>query len=77
MDPIDDDCNETDCDYLDGCAGLDYHDYDNVSNSCIADCTCETNPCGAPIITANDPRCAPEPQCITVCTYGKCYEYCA
>ncbi|MBW2984135.1 S8 family serine peptidase [Candidatus Woesearchaeota archaeon] len=51
------DCDDTDCDVLDGCVGNDYYDYDNVTNGCLEDCTCETNACGSPTISTNDPRC--------------------
>jgi len=50
-------CPDTDCDHLDGCVGNDYYDYDDVSNSCLDNCTCEHNSCGDPTIYPNDPRC--------------------
>ncbi len=55
----DGDCTETDCDYLDGCQGNDYHDYDDVVNTCLEGCTCTENQCGQPKIYTNDPRCTP------------------
>jgi len=51
------DCSETDCDYLDGCYGDDYHDFDDVANDCLGDCTCESNSCLLPRISYNDSRC--------------------
>ncbi len=50
-------CVVTDCDYLDGCVGYDYHEYDDVANACLGDCSCEQNSCVEPTITQNDPRC--------------------
>jgi hypothetical protein len=50
-------CADTNCDYLDGCVGDNYHDYYDVPNDCLADCTCENNACGSPTIYPNDPRC--------------------
>ncbi len=50
-------CADTECDDLDGCVDNDYYDYDDVPNDCLGDCSCETNSCGAPTITYNDPRC--------------------
>jgi len=51
------DCLPTNCDVQDGCVGNDYYDYTNVDNNCLSGCTCETNSCGAPTITANSPLC--------------------
>ncbi len=57
------DCEETECDYLDGCVGPDYYDYDDVFNSCdLNSCGCEQNSCSSPTIYENDPRCT---QCQT------------
>lgn len=53
----DEDCAITVCDDQDGCVGDDYHDYTDVENACLGDCTCEDNQCGAPSITTDDPRC--------------------
>ncbi|MHA1290584.1 MAG: hypothetical protein ACTSPB_24635 [Candidatus Thorarchaeota archaeon] len=53
----DSDCPPTDCDYLDGCVGNDYYDYDDVPNNCLDSCLCEQNECGQPTIYPNDPRC--------------------
>jgi len=50
-------CPDTDCDHLDGCVGNDYHDYDDVPNSCLGSCECTDNQCGSPTIYPNDPRC--------------------
>ncbi len=50
-------CTATDCDNLDKCVGADYYDYSDVSNACLGDCSCESNSCGTPVITTNDPRC--------------------
>ncbi|MBS1266386.1 MAG: hypothetical protein MAG795_00353 [Candidatus Woesearchaeota archaeon] len=50
-------CDDTDCDYLDGCVGDDYYDYADVENSCLGSCECEQNSCESPIIFENDPRC--------------------
>ena len=57
---IDDDCADTECDYLDGCVGEDYYDYDDVANDCLGDCACEDNSCGTVGIYVNDSRCMPE-----------------
>jgi hypothetical protein len=51
------DCAATDCDHLDGCHGNDYYDYNDVKNQCEDWCTCETNTCGEPSVSQNDPRC--------------------
>jgi hypothetical protein len=56
-------CPSTECDNLDGCAGLDYYDYSDVSNSCSSGCACSRNACTAPTIIRNDARCAPKPVC--------------
>ena len=40
-----DDCQATECDNLDGCYNDIYRDYDDVENSCLNDCACETNTC--------------------------------
>jgi cysteine-rich repeat protein len=50
-------CLDTDCDYLDGCQGNDYYNYDDVSNACQGDCTCTQNQCSEPNIFYNDPAC--------------------
>ncbi len=50
-------CLDTKCDYLDGCVGNDYYDYDDVFNDCLSDCTCEQNCCSDYDISYNDPRC--------------------
>jgi len=68
-------CPDTECDYLDGCVGFDYYDYDDVSNECLIDCTCENNACGNPTIYTNDPRCT---ECQTHDDCGfclKCVDY--
>ncbi|MGV8169255.1 MAG: thrombospondin type 3 repeat-containing protein, partial [Candidatus Nanoarchaeia archaeon] len=51
------DCTATDCDYLDGCDGLDYYDYADVENTC-GDCSCTDNVCGEPSVTYNAPECS-------------------
>ncbi len=51
------DCAATDCDNLDGCVGNDYHDYDDVDNTCLGDCSCTSNACGQPTISTDDARC--------------------
>lgn len=70
-------CAAIDCDYLDGCVGNDYYDYNDVSNACLSNCNCENNVCGIPVIYANDARCT---QCQTdvdcddgnLCTIDNC-----
>ncbi|MBU0530537.1 MAG: hypothetical protein KKC05_02585, partial [Nanoarchaeota archaeon] len=39
------DCSDTVCDQEDGCYGDVWRDYDNVSNNCYMDCTCEEEKC--------------------------------
>jgi len=56
-------CTATECDNLDGCVGSDYYNYNDVSNACLAGCTCENNACGNPTIIPNDPRCITPPSC--------------
>ncbi|MBN2203175.1 MAG: hypothetical protein JW700_03245 [Candidatus Aenigmarchaeota archaeon] len=53
----DDDCDVTDCDYLDGCYGKDYYDYSDAENTCLGDCSCTVNSCTSPSISQNDARC--------------------
>ncbi len=53
---IDDDCSITDCDYLDGCQGQDYYDYDDVSGECT-DSVCSLGSCTNPTVFTSDPRC--------------------
>lgn len=43
----DDDCQATECDYLDGCYDGTYRDYHDVANSCLSVCTCTHNSCDA------------------------------
>jgi peptidoglycan/xylan/chitin deacetylase (PgdA/CDA1 family) len=69
-------CPITECDNQNGCVGNDYYAYANINNACLAGCTCETNACGAPVITVNAASCMPK-VCETVCNLGKCYTYCA
>jgi parallel beta-helix repeat protein len=52
----DSDCDETDCDDLDGCYGKDYRDYHDEENSCV-DCECEENSCSNYDESVNDERC--------------------
>ncbi len=52
----DSDCDDTDCDFLDGCVGNDYYDYSDVANTCEG-CACTDNSCSSPSISYNDPRC--------------------
>lgn len=59
-------CPQTACDHLDGCVGPNYHDYNNVNNSCLGNCACTNNACGAPTIIPNDPRCGSNPVCHTI-----------
>jgi len=54
---INDDCADTDCDYLDGCIGNDYYDYGDIQNTCLADCSCTKNTCTSPTISYGDSRC--------------------
>jgi len=49
------DCPPTICE--DGCVGKDWYEYDDVPNTCEADCFCTENECGEPRISYNDPRC--------------------
>ncbi len=42
---IDDDCEDTECDILDGCYDGLYRNYVDTENSCIGDCSCESNVC--------------------------------
>ena len=73
-------CTPTDCDYLDGCVGNDYYDYNDISNACLSDCSCENNLCGVPVIYVNDARCT---QCQTdvdcndgsLCTIDSCVNF--
>jgi hypothetical protein len=51
------DCQETECDSLDRCVGLDYYDYENVTNTCLSSCACSTNACSSPTIYPYDNRC--------------------
>ncbi len=53
-----DDCSlySTDCDYLDGCIGNDYYDYNDVQQTCDM-AMCIDSECGLPTIYTNDPRC--------------------
>ena len=39
-------CLSTPCDSLDGCYNGTYRDYQNVSNTCLEDCTCTAAACG-------------------------------
>jgi len=55
-------CTATECDYKDGCVGNNYYDYSDVPNACLDSCSCETNTCGEPTISYNDPRCF-TPEC--------------
>ncbi|ODS35834.1 hypothetical protein BEH94_05620 [Candidatus Altiarchaeales archaeon WOR_SM1_SCG] len=41
----DDDCGNMDCDYLDGCYGNIYRDYQGVTNTCQSGCTCTSGIC--------------------------------
>ena len=47
-------CAYTECDYLDGCYFGLYRDYNDLPNSCLADCTCTANPCGPYSETGTD-----------------------
>ncbi len=40
-------CPPTSCDYLNGCYDGTYRDYQNVSNSCLEDCTCTAAACNS------------------------------
>ncbi len=53
----DEDCNATECNYMDGCKGSDYWDYHDVNNSCLSDCVCEKKKCTIVDIYNNDERC--------------------
>jgi predicted glutamine amidotransferase len=50
-------CKDTVCVNQSGCVGPDYHQYTNVSNTCLNDCACTNNACSAPLILPNDSRC--------------------
>ncbi len=52
-----DDCVATECDYLDGCIGNDYYDYNDVNNNCLDTCMCEQNKCTKYAVYVNDQRC--------------------
>ncbi len=52
-------CVPTECDDRDGCYGNDYYDYNDVANTCNAECGCSDNECLAPTISFNDARCGP------------------
>ena len=51
-----DDCSATDCDNLDGCYNGTYRNYQDVTNTCLNNCSCTKNQCGTYnlIITDND-----------------------
>ena len=51
----DTDCPDTNC--QDKCVGNDYYEYDDVINTCLGDCSCTNNSCGAATISYDDPRC--------------------
>ncbi len=38
-------CQDTNCSHLNGCYDGRYYVFDNVSNSCLSNCTCEQNSC--------------------------------
>jgi len=75
---IDNSCADTDCDFRDGCVGLDYYNYSDVSNTCEDDCGCTANACGAPAVSYNDARCGEclvDTDCSAMnseCAVGKC-----
>ncbi len=69
----DEDCEATECNYLDGCVGKDYYDYGDINNNCL-DCACENNECREPTIYNNDARCT-ECQTDDDCSYLD-YDYC-
>ena len=50
------DCDDTECNNLDGCVGNDYYDYYDTSNNCV-DFECEENTCNDFNISYNDERC--------------------
>jgi len=39
-------CNPTDCDYLNGCYQGVYRNYQDVANTCLGNCSCTENICG-------------------------------
>ncbi|MCC7570003.1 hypothetical protein KO465_01500, partial [Candidatus Micrarchaeota archaeon] len=59
--PCDEDnpCEDTPCFYLSGCVGNDWHEYDDVPNTCLDNCDCEMNECDSEPthIYENDARC--------------------
>ncbi len=61
------DCDNTECDHLDGCVGNDYYDYSDKVNDC-RNCMCEENSCSNPTVSYNDPRCT-ECQYDSDCNY--------
>ncbi len=56
-------CSITECDNLDGCVGKDYYDYNDMTNNCLSNCSCETKTCTGFIKYANDSRCVIPPVC--------------
>jgi hypothetical protein len=62
---VDADCAATSCTDQNSCGDEDadgfeddYYIYSNVDNACLSDCACETNVCGDPTVSVDDPVCA-------------------